>query len=159
MSTRSAIIEKLADGTFRGIYCHFDGYREGVGFTLRDHYTDPEKVKALLDLGDVSCLGRSVESGKDGTGSYMRDRGESGVEARTGATAAEVAEQIGHNGYVYLFADGEWLCNGKKTPPAKAKKPARIVMLDEDGVELESISASDDGFRDAKDALEQAVSS
>ena len=41
MSTRSYIGKLLPGGSITGIYCHHDGYPEGVGVILRDHYTDP----------------------------------------------------------------------------------------------------------------------
>lgn len=133
MSTRSAIIERKSDGTYRGIYCHFDGYVEGVGKKLAAHYTDPALVTALLDLGDISSLGarlapegpHSFDDREQGaTVAYMRDRGETGCEARTGATAKDVAGMIGHNGYVYVFEDGSWTVNGKSIDQALADEAA-----------------------------------
>lgn len=104
MSTRSAIIEKTEKG-YRGIYCHSDGYPEGVGATLMTHYTDPSKVHALLDLGDLSFLGESLDS--DSTFAYMRDRGEDGCEAFEGKTVAGIRRRIDHE-YAYVFEDGKW---------------------------------------------------
>ncbi len=121
MSTRSAIIEKLPDGTYRGIYCHFDGYLAGVGKTLLAHYQDAAKVGRLIDLGEISQLGERVEpigphaygnAEKGTTVAYHRDRGEDRTEPTTGATVEEVAAKIGHNGYVYVF-DDEWECNAQ----------------------------------------------
>lgn len=57
MSTRSRIGLELASGKIKSIYCHWDGYPEGVGATLKAHYTNPEKIEELLSLGDISCLG------------------------------------------------------------------------------------------------------
>lgn len=57
MSTRCRIGIKNEDGTIRSIYCHFDGYPDGVGQTLLDSYMDVERINKLLDLGDISCLG------------------------------------------------------------------------------------------------------
>lgn len=57
MSTRSRIGVRLSDGKIKSIYCHFDGYPEGVGRTLTKHYTDPKKVEDLIALGDISVLG------------------------------------------------------------------------------------------------------
>lgn len=45
MSTRSAIIRKTEDGSYEGIYCHFDGYLAGVGKTLQEHY-----LQAVINL-------------------------------------------------------------------------------------------------------------
>ena len=41
---------------FVGIYVHWDGYPEGVGVTLQNHYTDDEKITALMRLGSLSSL-------------------------------------------------------------------------------------------------------
>ena len=42
------------------IYCHFDGYPEGVGQTLLDHWTTLAKVNRLIKLGDLSSLGSEI---------------------------------------------------------------------------------------------------
>jgi hypothetical protein len=121
MSTRSAIIQQQDDGSYRGIYCHFDGYPTGVGKVLLEHYQDPGKVSALIALGDISSLGSSTDYvGGNGTVAYMRDRGETECEPKVGATSSAVAEFIGHNGYVYVFSGGGWTCNGKPISDAIA---------------------------------------
>jgi len=64
MSTRSYI--GIQDGeTITAIYCHFDGYPSAVGQELSDHYTDPEKVRALVALGDLSVLGAELGKQQD----------------------------------------------------------------------------------------------
>jgi hypothetical protein len=65
MSTRSriGIIRErpaLAAPLVESIYCHFDGYPEGVGQTLIDHWTTTEKVLDLIELGDLSSLGSEI---------------------------------------------------------------------------------------------------
>ena len=70
------------------IYCHFDGYPEGVGAILADQYTDAAKVDALLALGNLSQLGAELGEPHNHRGSdvclfYGRDRGEHNVEAVT----------------------------------------------------------------------------
>jgi len=113
MSTRSNIGMVLENGTFRNIYCHNDGYPSGVGKTLVKHYTDPEKVKALLDLGNISSLGDSIECPaghsfenpvKGFTVAYDRDRGENGQEALV-STRPKCEEE-----YLYIFNKGKWAC-------------------------------------------------
>jgi hypothetical protein len=108
MSTRSAILEELPDGTYRGIYCHFDGYLDGVGRILKKHYQNPKKVRQLLNLGDISALASSPSS----TPAYARDRGESDTEARKG-TYEEVVALIDHDNHIYVFKGGAWHHNGK----------------------------------------------
>jgi hypothetical protein len=46
------------------IYNHWDGYIEALGETLIQNYTDPEKVKKLIELGDASSIGKTVEPSK-----------------------------------------------------------------------------------------------
>jgi len=60
MATRSRIGIVNEDGTVSSIYCHWDGYVEGVGAYLVNFYTDRDKVKALIDLGAISCLRQEV---------------------------------------------------------------------------------------------------
>lgn len=49
MSTRTAIFKEQENGDFLGIYCHHDGYIDGVGATLLKHYKDPKKTQQLID--------------------------------------------------------------------------------------------------------------
>jgi len=45
---------EYADGTIGQVYCHWDGYLEHNGKILQNSYTDPFKVRELLDKGDMS---------------------------------------------------------------------------------------------------------
>lgn len=56
MATRSNIGILNEDGTVTAIYCHWDGYPEGVGLTLVNHYQDEDRVRELLSLGSISYL-------------------------------------------------------------------------------------------------------
>ena len=40
MGTRTAIFQKQMNGEYLGTYIHYDGYIEGVGKTLFEHYGD-----------------------------------------------------------------------------------------------------------------------
>ncbi|HKM40982.1 MAG TPA: hypothetical protein VJY43_00240 [Methanocorpusculum sp.] len=62
MSTRSYILIENTDGTFSGIYCHFDGYPKGVGATLLDSYRTEAKIRELIALGTLSSLSSSPET-------------------------------------------------------------------------------------------------
>lgn len=62
MSTRTAIFKEQPDGSFQGIYCHHDGYIEGVGATLLNFYQDPTKIQRVIDAGkSLSSIGVSEE--------------------------------------------------------------------------------------------------
>ena len=117
MATRSRIAIENTDGTVTSIYCHWDGYPEGLGDTLLGHYTDPEKVKALIALGSISYVSPELapEPGVEHTFmnpvqgvtvAYHRDRDEP-FEQEQHANAEEFfngdIEEFG-----YLFQNGEW---------------------------------------------------
>jgi hypothetical protein len=108
MSTRSRIAIENQDGTVDSIYCHFDGYLEGVGKTLFNHY-DQEKLEKLLELGDISSLGESTID----TVAYCRDRGED-LHFKTFKDVEDLFEN-GFNSaeeYIYcLTKEGIWLVN------------------------------------------------
>ena len=71
MGTRSTIALEYADGTIGQVYCHWDGYLSHNGKILRDYYTDPFKVRNLLDGGDMSSLSETVAGC-----SFYKERGE-----------------------------------------------------------------------------------
>ncbi len=84
MSTHAYIFEKT-ERNYRGIYLHCDGYIESAGRILTEHYTDPDIVSKLIDLGSLSvlgfCIGKKTDFYKyDRNGTqclaYHRDRGE-----------------------------------------------------------------------------------
>lgn len=114
MSTRSFIGKKEKDGSVRAIYCHFDG--DYVGSILKEHYLDQEKIHSLLDLGDLSSIGKEIgqehdfddlSSRKDWCMAYGRDRGEENIEAQMFDSEESFLERC-HEDFTYLFKDGKW---------------------------------------------------
>jgi hypothetical protein len=118
MATRSTIGMVLEDGqTIRSVYCHWDGYPEGVGATLKEYYTDSTTIENLLDLGDLSVLSENIGQKQDfdnrTEGSclfYGRDRGETGINALTHADENEWIGFRKGNGceYGYLWNGVSW---------------------------------------------------
>lgn len=102
MATRSNIGAKQADGTIKAIYCHWDGYPEGVGALLAEHYTNPAKVEALLNLGGIPNLAPNIDSIET-----FASRGETDTEARIYANEAEWREEAGNSDieFLYLFEE------------------------------------------------------
>lgn len=104
MSTRSRV-GYFEDGFIRSVYCHNDGYLEHVGHILFEHYPTLDDVKALVNLGDLSSLGETLET----TRSYHNWRGEDIIietdygEFNFWSCAFSCGEE-----YVYLFKDGRW---------------------------------------------------
>ena len=113
MATRSHIGIKQANGSIKYIYCHWDGYPEHNGAILKEHYTTEAKVNELMDLGDISILNEEIGEKQDFDRiethndkwclAYGRDRGRTGVEARTGTMKDFTGQE-----YNYLFENGEW---------------------------------------------------
>jgi hypothetical protein len=58
MGTRSTIALEFADGSVSQVYCHWDGYLEGVGAQLVSDYSDPFDLQELIDGGDMSSIGQ-----------------------------------------------------------------------------------------------------
>lgn len=156
MSTRSRIGMEMPDGKIKSIYCHWDGYPEGVGKTLENSYTDPKKVEELLDLGDISSLGsfydkeiskadwtkfdetdpakreELIKKSADCTISY-KDRGED-CPARVDENEIEFIEKAGRccEEYMYLFKkdySGVWRWHIMETPWFR---PLSDVLIGED---------------------------
>jgi hypothetical protein len=103
MGTRSTIAMEYADGTVGQVYCHWDGYLEHNGKILRDYYTDPFKVRNLLDGGDMSSLSETVEGC-----SFYAERGED-CPQRMYKDFQEYARECQREEYDYILRrDGKW---------------------------------------------------
>lgn len=124
MSTRSYILKEIKKDEYVGAYCHWDGYPEGVGATLVEHYQDADKVAKLISLGSMSCLEKNIEPeegeehsfdhpAKNVTVYYGRDRGETG-DAIKPKKFKNMNSAIGYAKgcwceFVYLFTqEGVW---------------------------------------------------
>jgi hypothetical protein len=123
MATRSTIALEYADGTVGQVYCHWDGYLEHNGMLLYKHYSNPFILRDLLDLGDVSSLGRIIGTqhpfsphfdegsriaydlaqAQGATTFYGRDRGEDGVGARKFKDFADYKANHQYEEYEYIL--------------------------------------------------------
>ena len=115
MATRSTIALEFADGSVGQVYCHWDGYLDHNGKILQEYYTDPFKLRDLIDRGDLSSLGPDLgdkhdfdERTSDCT-FYGRDRGEEGCEARRYKDFQEYTREAQFEEYNYILrTDGKW---------------------------------------------------
>lgn len=64
MATRCTIGKLNADGSVTAVYCHYDGYPDGVGKTLHEHYNHSILVNRLLRGGNMRSLENDPESGE-----------------------------------------------------------------------------------------------
>lgn len=119
MATRSRIGYTNNDGSIVSAYCHYDGYPQHNGKILLESYQTLDKVKELVNNGDMSCLRSRCDKPEghtwekphaDVTLYYGRERGEKNVEARISKSKDELVQLA--NGswgeYVYLFENGKW---------------------------------------------------
>lgn len=136
MSTRSRIGIQNKDGSIESIYCHFDGYYEGVGRMLVENYTDESTVRELISLGNLSSLGTKPVENKcnwwddlseyitnmkcyikevmkrhpEGTCDTYRIRGDENSDAIVCSNIEEYKELVNSTWgeYGYLFKDNNW---------------------------------------------------
>ena len=110
MGTRSTIALEFADGTVQQVYCHWDGYLDHNGKILQEHYSDPFKLRDLIDLGDMSSLGERIgtqhafDKAPQGECTfYGRDRKESGVSAKKFKDFADYRANHQYEEYEYIL--------------------------------------------------------
>lgn len=104
MGTRSRIACRQTNGTIRSIYCHWDGYPNGVGKMLLEHYSDYATMTRLLNRGDRSALEKVPEEGM----AYI-DRGDD-CPAHISRSRTQLAEFDWGEEWMYLyeFETDEW---------------------------------------------------
>lgn len=139
MSTRSMIGKENEDGTIRAIYCHYDGYPEGVGQTLADFYTDKDKIDALLNLGNLSVLRQEIGNKQDFNDyknhnenwclAYGRDRGEANQEAKVFNFRGDYLDYARSSWaeYAYIYTKIGWAWWSLTTPEPTTIKPSLVV--------------------------------
>lgn len=126
MATRAIIAIEEESEQFTAVYLHFDGYPDGAGAVLTEHYIDAGRVRQLLALGDLSVLrplpgeqhdfNRKYEiaAAQGWTTAYHRDRGDEWECVKplevVGRRCFE-ARLMEHwfCDWGYLFQDGRWL--------------------------------------------------
>ena len=100
MATRSTIWLK-SKNSYKGVYCHWDGYLSNNGKILLENYNTLEKVKELISLGFISSLGTTI----DKCVFYNRDR-EEDFDNYEVYSLEEMGEFL--ECYNYVFQDNKW---------------------------------------------------
>ena len=121
MATRAAIIIEVKgkNHSYEGVYLHFDGYPEGAGQMLVDHYNNDAKVKNLISHGGISSLGEMIGEKQDFSSIlssstkqckfYHRDRGdELDIEELEYDEISKFADDCGAE-FTYLYEGGVWM--------------------------------------------------
>jgi hypothetical protein len=104
MGTRSFISIKNPDNTYDTVYCHFDGYPDGVGKKLENHYGSEDKVRELIARGDMSSLAAKVDDCE-----FYTKRGEP-LKNLVNIPFEELVELAKATWceYLYTFDEGTW---------------------------------------------------
>ena len=122
--TSAGIGMKMPDGSIRAVRLNSDGYPGHAGVILAGWYKTEDRIKALLDLGELSSLGERIgqddPNAGDLTVAYHRDTSE---PLKPASSFASIDEYY-HNGkgdlaadYLYLYEDGSWLVYGLYNDP------------------------------------------
>ena len=105
MATRSTIGIQNGDNSIDLIYCHWDGYLNGVGKILKESYNTEDKIRELIGFGNISSLGDTTIDSVF----YERDRQEKDEKAIKINSQNEY--KINCQEYNYLWVKDRWLCS------------------------------------------------
>lgn len=108
MATRSTIALAVPEG-FKAIYCHWEGdpkQKGGVGQTLKSFYSTSSQVEALLQKGDLSTLGDTLEESQ-----FYADLDSEEPKVETFESFSDWLEWASACGcqYAYLFKNNKWI--------------------------------------------------
>jgi hypothetical protein len=119
MSTNALIALDNNDGTYSTVYLHWDGYPSHALRTLKSYYSDIDKVKKLIQLGDISsldsliepdeCVPHTFDNPAPGvTVFYGRDRDETATKAQLAPSMKILLGTAKRYEFAYLFTNNEW---------------------------------------------------
>ena len=102
------------------IYCHWDGYPEGVGEALQSGYNSYEEALALILGGDLSFLEPSY--------SYPYSLGEGEDADRCAPTVLQKAELNEKYLYVFDYKTNQWFVQDAYSEDEDGFKPLADVL-------------------------------
>ena len=134
MGTRSRIGIQLQDNSVLSVYCHYDGYPEFNGRVLRDNYDTVEKVRQLIDGGDMSCTwtnaGWNNETLPESGPLHYTARGES-LESnapRYDESIFDFLDKKNNEEYAYIWTvNNKWVCT-KMNQFDDDKQPEKVEI-------------------------------
>jgi hypothetical protein len=103
MATRSRIAVELDNGTVKSVYCHWDGYPDGVGKDLLNlNFNSTNEVEEFINEGSRSTVDESFYE------KYGESRGEELEEPDIHTSVNEYFKgDIEEYGYLFT-KEGEW---------------------------------------------------
>ncbi len=102
MSTNSTISVIQKNGSVKSVYCHWDGYTEGVGKDLINHFNTERLANKLISEGSISSIDKSYVD------TYHSKRGED-IEIMQYSSLERFKQSGESQQFNYLFKDDEWL--------------------------------------------------
>ena len=126
MATRSTISIINNDNTITSVYCHWDGYIAYNGKLLLLFYNNEAQVRALLEMGNISILDKTINKPEDIINSgdkngftifYGRDRCEKNTESITFKNLADFKQHFEE--YNYVFYKNKWHLYDQKSDQLK----------------------------------------
>ena len=142
MSTNSTITVRTADNERKSIYCHWDGYPSNNGAILLEHYNTLDKVKELVELGDLSALREKMypnlnkphdfyTSQDDVCIYYGRDRGEGDTKPLILSNSESLLKPQQRE-YNYYFDGEKWFLSvkGRKGKVELTRKMCSLPELE-----------------------------
>jgi hypothetical protein len=121
MGTRSRIGIEGEDGTVTSVYCHWDGYPEGVGAELLAHYNSAERAVELMKHGDLSSINGPdfAPEGAHGGGTvaYSRWRNDDCPPRVDASRDAYYGPDDWDIEYLYLYGPRGWEVSSGGNPP------------------------------------------
>ena len=136
MGTRSTIGYALTDDSIVSVYCHYDGYPEFNGKVLNEYYTNVDKVRELLDGGDMSSLrtdhGWNNETLSEVGPLRYTSRGENIKDVQP-EYSKDLDSYLKHcddvcGEYAYVFKNNKWHCYQIGNPYSDRKHGAEIPI-------------------------------
>jgi len=108
MGTRATIGYLNPNNSITTTYNHYDGYPEGLGVALKNHYATDEKAKEIANMGYVSYV--DAETGEIEANNKSRPETVGGGDDIV-STLQYFKEQASEGDYAYLWAPsaGEWM--------------------------------------------------
>lgn len=109
MATRALIGYLDEDRNFTCTYNHYDGYPEGLGKALLNHYDTEETAKKIANTGYISSVDEdgTIDSKYDEPANKIKLDGE--WEDALEEMAGKVDEYGGDYGYIWWEGDGDWV--------------------------------------------------
>lgn len=143
MSTRSNIGIINRNGSVEMIYCHSDGYPSYNGQILLESYSNEDKLRELLALGDISSLGENIGQKHDfddyaiaqkngWTRVYGRDRGEKDTNSRKNLTVESALSTMEEYLYLWDCKTNSWIFSdhGAKFQPLNQRLNQPLTPAD-----------------------------